>query len=179
MEALLRDRPFYENSGGGLSVSGGEPFLQRGFLMAALEASRGAGLSTAVETALQVPREALLEALPLTDLFLADFKHPRRGPLRETVGADLDRVADNLALLVREGAKLQVRIPVIPGFNDSPEIMEEARGFLAALGIPRAELVPFHNLGGPKYRALGRDYPYAGAAPPSPEALEKLRGLFT
>jgi pyruvate formate lyase activating enzyme len=175
LQAVLRDRDFYDASGGGVTFSGGEPLLQKDFLVPLLRACGEAGISTAIESALQVPEETLAELVPWTDLFLADFKHPRRGELIDAVGADLDRVTSNIAFLVRAGAETAVRIPVIPDFNDTEELIQESVRLLSSLGLRRVELLPFHNLAEGKYRSLGRIWQYAAVRPPAAARLEALR----
>jgi pyruvate formate lyase activating enzyme len=177
LQAVLRDRDFYDASGGGVTCSGGEPLLRKDFLLSLFRACKDEGISTAVESALHIPKETLAELVPWTDLFLVDFKHPRIGALKDAVGADLGRIKENLAFLVCSGAEIGIRIPVIPDFNDTEELMRETTAFLSGLGLRRVELLPFHNLAEGKYRSLGRVWGYADTLPPAPGQMEALRKI--
>ncbi|MBW7866442.1 MAG: glycyl-radical enzyme activating protein [Candidatus Hydrogenedens sp.] len=117
MAEALRDQPFYGRSGGGLTLSGGEPFLQKGFALALLAAAKAAGLHTCVETCCAVPWETLEAALPLVDLFLADYKETDPGLHKERTGRDNAQILENLARLDAAGAPLVLRCPLIPGVN--------------------------------------------------------------
>jgi pyruvate formate lyase activating enzyme len=183
MDAILRDRDFYEASGdgnekGGVTFSGGEPLLQKDFLPALLAACKAAGISTAIETALNVPAETLLKIIPYTGLFLADLKHPQESELKAVTGADLGLVVGNLALLVQSKAAVIVRIPIIPGYNDTLAIMEETALLLDVLGLHQVELLPVHNFGEAKCWSLGISYAYTDVQPPSPNLMNILRQPF-
>jgi pyruvate formate lyase activating enzyme len=184
MDAIIRDRDFYKASGndpdvrGGVTFSGGEPLLQKDVLPDLLAACKAAGISTAIETALNVPGETLRKVIPYTGLFLADLKHPRSENLKETTGADLKQVVNNLKLLVQSEAAVTVRIPVIPGYNNTLALMEEAARLLHGLGLYRVELLPFHNLGEAKCRSLGLSYKYADIQAPSAGLMDMLRQPF-
>lgn len=117
MAEALRDQPFYGRSGGGLTLSGGEPFLQKGFALALLAAAKAAGLHTCVETCCAVPWETLEAALPLVDLFLADYKETDPGLHKERTGRDNAQILENLARLDAAGAPMILRCPLIPGVN--------------------------------------------------------------
>jgi pyruvate formate lyase activating enzyme len=153
---VLADREFYQNSGGGVTFSGGEPLAQPEFLLALLAACRAEGISTAVSTCGAVPREVLEAAEPLTDLFLFDVKHLDSEAHRRLTGQGNEEILDNLRWLAgRRPDDIVVRMPLVPGVNDSPQNLKETGDLLAALGLTRFELLPYHELGASKYEELG------------------------
>jgi len=157
MDVVLEDRPFYRQSGGGLTVSGGEPLLQAEFSLELLRLARAAGIHTALDTAGHVPWDALSAALPLTDLFLYDYKVSRDAA--RWLGAQDGRIRDNLGRLARAGAAIILRCPVIPGVNDNEEHLRAIAALLKDHpSIRSVELMAYHRLGTSKYRALGQAY---------------------
>lgn len=175
LEIALRDKPFYQNSGGGVTCSGGEPMLQHGFLRELLAASRGEGLHTAVDTAGNVPFGWFEELLPFTDLFLYDVKCMDETRHMEATGVSNRLILENIVKLSGAGASIWVRIPVIPTVNDSLENMRQCADFLRPLaGIQKVELLTFHRLGGGKYESVGRTY---GARELVPATKEKMQAL--
>ena len=168
---VLRDRPFYEQSGGGMTLSGGEPLLQAEAAAGLLRACKEAGVHTAVETAGHVPAAALEVVLPCTDLFLYDIKGIDPALHRRNTGADNALILANARRLAAEAAEVVFRMPYVPGFNDGEA--EAAAAFAKSLGRP-LELMAYHEIGAGKYAALGRAYPAAAAAPPGPAAMRDL-----
>jgi pyruvate formate lyase activating enzyme len=179
LDVALRDKPFYDNSGGGITCSGGEPMLQKDFLLELLKRARAAGLHTAVDTAGNVPFEWFIEILPHTDLFLYDLKCMDNGRHREATGVGNGLILDNLAGLSQAGARIWVRIPVIPPVNGTLCHMRQAAEYLAPLpGIEKVELLTFHRLGGGKYESLGGSYDAMGIKPFSKEEMLGLAKPF-
>lgn len=176
---IERDRAYYRHSGGGVTFSGGEPMLQKEFLKELLVKSRALGFHCAVDTAGNVPWEWLEEILPTTDLFLYDVKAFDAEIHRRATGVSNRRILENLARLAGSGKPIWIRIPVIPGVNDTPEEMSQIAAYLAPLkGIQWVELLPFHTLGSEKYTSLGRDYPARGLTPPSKQKLAELAKII-
>ena len=160
---VLRDRDYYEESGGGVTLSGGEPFAQAGELVRLLLLLKQQGLNTAVETAGQYPTERLEEALPYVDTWLYDVKHIEEEKLRTVVGGDWGQIEKNLRFLAgRDSSRIVIRVPVIPGFDDCAETLERIIGLAAGLGIRRVDLLPYHTLGREKYDKLSMDYSLKG-----------------
>jgi pyruvate formate lyase activating enzyme len=177
---VAKDRPYYADSGGGVTFSGGEPVLQSEFLAELLAASKTLGLHTAVDTAAHVPWETLAGLLPYTDLFLVDVKAFEEGTHRAGTGAGNRRILENVRRLAASGVELRIRAPVIPGFNANESELGKIAGFLAGLErVPAVELLPFHHLGGGKYESLGREYPSREIRPPSEQEMEGFLRLFT
>ena len=113
MATVLRDKPFYDRSGGGLTLSGGEPFMQPEMATALLQASHEAGIHTAVETCLHVPWKYIAPSLSYIDLFLADLKHVADAPFKQWTDGNAARVLDNLKKLAAAGKKIIIRVPLI------------------------------------------------------------------
>ncbi len=155
-EILLRDRPFYSKSGGGVTFSGGEPLRQVDFLVEILKICREYSLHTAVDTAGSVPFETFLSVLPYTDLFLYDIKAMDPGLHRRFTGADNARILENLQRLADHHARVWVRVPYIPGFNDGEEEIAAIAAFLRNIPVvEKIELLPYHTFGEAKYDHLG------------------------
>ena len=155
---VLADRLFYETSGGGVTVSGGECMLQIDALTALLRGCKENGIHTAVDTAGCVPWESFLKILPFTDLFLYDVKCIDEDLHVAGTGASNRPILENLCRLSSESDReITVRVPVIGGFNDSDGEIGRIAAFLAPLRIGSVELLPYHRMGEEKYRALGRE----------------------
>lgn len=157
-----RDRAFYEESGGGVTVSGGECLLRQDFLCAFLEACRAAGLSTAVETTLALPLAGPARLVAACDVLLVDFKIADRAKSLELTGIDPDVRDANLRDVQDLGARVVARMPVIPGFTDDAACVSANVARIAELGLRRVDVLPFHQLGEGKYDSLGRDYALRG-----------------
>lgn len=160
MAVVLRDRDYYENSGGGVTFSGGEPFVQFPALLELLKRCREQGLHTAVETCGQTSLSNIRQAEPMVDLFLFDLKHVDEEKLKAYTGGDLQLIMKNLEYLAGvDGNKVILRVPVIPGFNHDSETMSEIIQTACRYGIKTLHLLPYHTLGIDKYKRLGREYP--------------------
>lgn len=159
VDEVARDRPFFEASGGGVTFSGGEPLAQPDFLLACLRACRDRGLHTAVDTSGYAPRAVALAAAEAAGLVLFDLKHPDPARHARFTGVPLRVIVDNLRGLDAAGARLWLRVPVIPGVNDDAEARD---GFVALLGTLRHRypvwLLPYHETAAAKYARLGRGY---------------------
>ena len=163
-QILSRDEAYYRESGGGVTFSGGEPFVQFQALYELLLLCHEKGYHTAIETTGDTPFENMEAALPLTDLFLFDVKHWDRGWIGRVTGGNGERIQENfrrLSLLAAE--KITARIPVIPGYNDSEEDLRKMFAWISSCGVKRADLLPYHTLGVDKYSQLGRKYSLASA----------------
>jgi pyruvate formate lyase activating enzyme len=173
IERLLKDVPFYNRSGGGMTISGGECLRQPEFTLSLLRASKDHGIHTAVDTAGDVDYRHIRAILPYTDLFLYDLKCMNSALHKRVIGVPNERILENARTLARDGGKLQVRIPTIPGFNDSKASFEKVGRFLSELGdaVTVVQLLPYHNLGSVKYERLQRNVPLIETAPPSDDLM--------
>ena len=179
MDCVRRDRRFYESSGGGLTLSGGEPAAQPEFALALLEAARAEGIGTAVETSGAGPLPFFLRAGELGARFLFDLKTLDRAAHLRLTGADNRPILANLDALLQSGAPVILRLPLIPGMNDGEEELEALTDFLRARKglFERAELMPYHRLGEGKSRQLGREAAFT-AEPPDAARLLSLKERF-
>ncbi len=159
MEEVIKDRHYYEASGGGITISGGEPFVQTDGLIQILKELKAQGLNTAVETTGSYPLKRLQKAEPYIDHFLYDFKHLDDTILKAVTGGSGSQIKQNLQyLLAREPEKVNIRIPIIPGFNYDPELIKKTLKYLKSLGVKKIELLPYHTLGKAKYEKMGKTY---------------------
>ncbi len=172
---ILKDAPFYANSGGGVTLGGGEPLAQVDLAREILERCRLHGIHTAIETCGHVPWTALETIAPWTDLFLYDLKHLDAVTLRIHTGGDAALILSNLERLAGVGATVVVRVPVIPGFNDNPKDVRAIAERVARWGIRELHLLPYHRLGASKYGLLGRHYRYERGDKAAEATLEVLR----
>jgi pyruvate formate lyase activating enzyme len=178
LEAVLQDQVFYQESGGGVTFSGGEPLMQPDFLKAALAACRSRGLHTAVDTCGLVHQPHLLEVAALTDLFLYDLKFMDPARHLEYTGASNEQILDNLQRLDHVHSNIWIRIPVIPGVNDGEENLQATARFVKGLqGVRQVNLLPYHNTGAQKAQRLGRTFEL-NPEPPTPEAMSRAAQLF-
>lgn len=177
MTLLLKDAPFYEKSGGGVTFSGGECMLQPEFLAELLQACRQKGISTAVDTAGCVPYQCFEQILPDTDLFLYDIKCISAELHREFTGVDNGVILENYHRLLSSGARVWVRIPVIPGFNDTTEEMAKLHSFLARYRPEKVELLAYHSLGNSKHQAAGYGAAWESRVPAQTE-MDNLSVFF-
>ena len=155
-EAVTRDKRYYETSGGGITVSGGEPMRQFSFTYAVLEACKTAGINTAMETSGFAPKAQFKQILPQVDTFLYDIKELNPEKHKEYTGADNSLILNNLAFLAGKGNKIIVRCPVIPGLNDRIDhftgLAELSQKYDSIEGI---EIMPYHKLGVSKSVRMG------------------------
>lgn len=160
---IMRDAPFYKNTNGGVTFSGGEPLLQAKELKPLIKRCRAAGIHTAVETASYVPWTQFQEILPDTDLWLCDVKAVTKEVFAAGCGADNTQILDNLVRLSQTpGVSMWIRVPLIPGFNNRPEELKKIAAFIQRLGetVTRIDVLPYHDIGKTKYDAMGKHYPW-------------------
>jgi len=150
-----RERVFMEQSGGGVTFSGGEPTLQFDFLLETLKLMKKSGFNTAVDTSGYTSKDLLTEIMPFTDTFLFDIKHIDSEEHKKYTGVENDMIIANLDMILASGGNVMIRIPVIPGVSDSIEYMERLKEFIQARkvsGIKEIDLLPYHKTGSSKYR---------------------------
>ena len=175
LEEVDKDRLLYETSGGGVTLSGGEPTMQPRFAATLLGALKEHGYHTALDTSGHAEGSVFERVLAKADLVLYDLKHMDSFTHGEITGVPNGLILANLERAAGSGKTLVVRVPVIPGHNDSPENFTAMAGFLGGLkGVESVELLPYHNLGAPKYMALGREYALEGLRSPEPGELSEL-----
>lgn len=179
MEIICRDRSFYESSGGGVTVSGGEPLLQASFVKELFEKCHAQGIHTCLETTLFGRWDVIRSLLPQTDCLITDIKQMDPEKHRMGTGVGNEEILANLEAVVRsyEGSQITIRLPIIPGFNDDTENITATVQFIKErLGgnIKEVELLRFMHLGEEKYRSLGRPYLMSHISPQPEEFLQDI-----
>lgn len=177
METIVRDMPYYGRSGGGLTLSGGESLLQPEFATALLRAAKDVGLNTAMESMGFAEFEVIRKLLPWLDTYLMDIKHMNPAKHKEYTGKENTRMVQNARTIAESRmCELIIRVPVIPGFNDTEEEILAIASFADSLpGVSQIHLLPYHNFGEGKYEGLGRPYPMKGTPRLSDDKMESLR----
>ncbi len=175
LSEVLRDRPYYRRSGGGLTLSGGESLWQPDFATALLEAAHQNGINTALETTGFADAEVIERFLPHVDLFLMDIKHTDSRKHEEFTTRPNEKILQNAKLIAQKAKRLIIRVPVIPGFNDTEGEIESIARFAASLpNVNEIHLLPYHRMGQGKYEGLDRPYLMGDVPPPTAEQMERL-----
>jgi pyruvate formate lyase activating enzyme len=178
-DVVKRDADYYRDSGGGVTLSGGEVLLQPEFALALLQRFREAGFHTCVDTSGQGSTEGLKRLLPYVDLFYFDIKHLDPRIHRAETGITNESILRNFAEVVMSGVPLVVRVPVVPGFNDTVDAIADIADFVATR-VPggAVHLLPYHRYGQQKYAMLGLDYELEAAETPSQEFMKAARKIM-
>jgi len=174
MAEILKDQIFYDESGGGITVSGGEPLMQADFVEALLAECRSRGIHTVLDTCGYAEWRELDRVRRYADLILFDLKIMDPAKHEQFTGVRNDRILANLSSLAKGQSAVIVRIPVIPGVNDDEDNFAAVSGFLAPLGLQRIDLLPYHRIAIGKYLRLGMPYRMGDVAPPAEEHLEAI-----
>lgn len=180
LTTVEKDASYYRQSGGGLTLSGGEPLVQWQFALSLLQEAKRRGFSTALDTTGYADWEVLDSVLGYTDLVLYDVKHIDSKRHEEATGLPNERILENLRKTVGKAAtRVWVRYPIIPQFNDTDEEMEELCRFVLSEipSVEKVSLLPYHEFAETKYNAMGREYPYKGIHPLSEERIDYLKRL--
>lgn len=179
LKEVCRDRIFYQGSGGGVTVTGGEALVQHEFVIGLLQACRDVGIHTCIETSGHVSREVLSRALPFIDYVLYDIKTMDSDIHARYTGSSNDTILSNARVVAESGSTMLVRIPLIPGVNDSVENVSRTAQFVKTLGKDIGiELLPYHRMGQGKYKALDKAYSLSDLKPPDPAHLASLRQVI-
>lgn len=179
LEVVSRDRVFYEESGGGVTFSGGEPLQQAEFVLEALGACRDARLHTAVDTCGLAETRDLLAAARLADLILFDLKTSDAGRHRSATGASNDRILENLRLLAEGPTPIWLRVPLVPGVNDDDEELADMARIASRLrAVRQVSILPYHELGRDKRERLGLPLLDTDARSPAPARMRAAAAHF-
>lgn len=179
LQEIVKDRLFYENSGGGVTLSGGEPMNQPTFTGALLKLCKDKGIHTVLDTSGYVPMELWDRVLDYVDMILYDFKQMDPEKHKEFTGVSNELILANARKLASQKIPMVIRIPLIPGYNDTDKNSESCARFIKELGIINVELLPFHKLCVSKYAKLQKEWKLDGVISPARERLEELKGIFT
>jgi pyruvate formate lyase activating enzyme len=178
MREIVKDKAFYEASGGGVTFSGGECMLQIDFLEEILKECKKNGIHTAVDTAGHVPYERFEQILTYTDLFLYDVKCFDSEKHRQYAGVGNGLILENLKKLLAKSTPVWIRIPIIPTVNDTEEELQRIKEYLSSCGIPeKVELLPYHAMGEHKYAAIGKETQIFSV--PGEEKMKHLKNIFS
>ena len=181
IETLEKERVFIDQSGGGVTFSGGEPMSQPEFLLETLRLCKSKGYHTAVDTSGYASSEDFVSIIPYTDLFLFDIKHLDDAEHLRFTGVSNVQILSNLRLVLDKVKSVMIRIPVIPGYNDSPGHLKRLRDFISATKTPalkKISLLPFHKTGSSKYERFNMPYRIGDVLPPSREKMAELKIFF-
>ncbi len=175
LEEVKKDALFYQNSGGGVTFSGGEPTHQPEFLWHLLKGSQDSGIHTALDTSGFVKPEILKRMLEHTDLVLYDIKHMDPAKHKELTGLDNRLILENARMIAAMGKPMIIRVPLIPGHNDSQENLKALAEFMLSLGLKKVDLLPYHSLGKIKYQRLGMEYKLSDLKPFAAGEVAKIK----
>jgi pyruvate formate lyase activating enzyme len=177
LDEVMRDEAFYNNSGGGITVSGGEALSQSEFVASLLEKSKHKGLHTVIDTAGYAPWNDMKKVLRFSDLVLFDIKHLDSGEHKRTTGVGNEIILENLIRASRE-TKIWLRVPLISGFNDSERHIREIAILGRSAGVQKISLLPYHEGGRAKSEQMGKPYGLPNGKAPDDQHMENLKELI-
>jgi pyruvate formate lyase activating enzyme len=178
-EEVEKDVAYYRNSDGGVTLSGGEPFAQPGFVISLLRQLKKTGFHNNVDTCGYAEQKVMNEALQYTDLVFYDLKHMNGAAHKRLTGISNKRILNNFKLVAESGVELIVRVPIIPEINDSKDNIKSIAEFVARFkSVKEVNLLPYHRFGLGKYEMLDRPYLLDSKLPPNRSYLEELKNLI-
>ena len=179
LETVRRDMPYYTRSDGGLTLSGGECMLQPDFAKALLQGAKEMGVNTAIESTAIVQYETIEQILPYLDTYLMDIKHMDSAKHKEYTGVENYRILENAQKIAKSRqTELVIRVPVIPGFNDTEQEILDIATFADKLpGVRKIHLLPYHSFGRGKYEGLNREYGMGNAPHPEAAKMQNLKDV--
>lgn len=178
LEEVLKDKVFYEESGGGVTVSGGEALVQPEFTKELLQRCHEEGVPTALDTSGHFKFEKVEVALPFTDLVLYDLKHSNPDKHRGLTGVGLEKIRKNIKKIDESGTRIWIRTPIVPGHTDGEENISKIAEFIAHLeNVERYDLLPYNPLVESDYENINKIYPLKGLEEPRKEKMEKLKKI--
>jgi len=173
-----RDTPFYRNSCGGLTLSGGEPLSQLEFATNLILKAKERGIHTAVDTCGYWPFDRLEKILASVDLVLFDLKHTDSECHRKGTGVANEMILKNCIKLAGMQLPLRIRVPLIPSYNDTNHNIQALAGFMVSQGLGNVDLLPYHMYASAKYEGLGKGYEFDSVKPLSDERVKEIEQLF-
>lgn len=178
LEEVEKDRLFYRRSDGGVTIGGGEPTMQAQFVANVLRECQRLNLHTAIETSGFAKWDHLKTVLEHVDLVYFDIKHMDPNEHLKLTGASNEIILQNAKRVADSRTAMIIRIPIIPGYNDSKDNMEATAQFIADLEVNRVELLAYHRLGEHKYEWNGKEYQLKGLQPPALEHMSELERIY-
>lgn len=179
LKEVLADKAFYDKSGGGVTLSGGEPLLQPEFAFALLDGLHAQGVSVGMETAALIAPDTWRQAVEKLDFLLVDCKHWDSETHQAFTGVPNERILENIAYALAHGKRTIVRIPLIPGFNNSQEDAAQFAALFTRLKAGEVHLLPYHSFGESKYKQLGLPYAYENQKQLHPEDVAAFQNVLT
>ncbi|ABR46734.1 glycyl-radical enzyme activating protein family [Alkaliphilus metalliredigens QYMF] len=174
LDVVSRDKMFYNRSGGGMTLSGGEPLMQPEFASALVKEAKRQDIHTAIETSGYQQWDLLWSVIENIDTVLFDIKTMDAQQHLEVMGTSNQLILENAKRIAKMNKEIILRIPIVPGYNDSWSNMVETVNFAKEIGIKEMHLLPYHQLGESKYKQLDRNYKLKGVRPPSKEKLQDM-----
>lgn len=178
VEMILKNKPYFKASGGGMTVSGGDPVFQPEFLKALLQEAKENGIHTTVDTSLFTNQKLLDEIIPYTDLFMVSLKHFNDDIHQFLTEVSNKQILENLRYLSKKGVRLWLRYLVLPGYTDTKENLQALVKFCKSVKFELIELLAYHEMGVYKWRNLGLKYELANVKPPKHAKMEEIKKLL-
>lgn len=178
IEEVKKDTVFYETTDGGVTLSGGEPLAQGTFVIELLKELYKLGINTAIETTGMVSFDIINEVSEYVDTFLWDFKIMDPKKATDIIHADVELMKSNFEKLMKKSVKVIPRIPLIPGYTSDLKNIEEITAFVSSFGIKEVHILPFHQYGSSKYRALERSYQLKALKPLAEDEINNIKNLI-
>jgi len=178
VKEVREDAMFYQRTGGGTCISGGDPTLQADFTVEFLKQCQEHFIDTAVETCSHASWDVLSEIAQYADLMLLDIKHMDPVRHKKGTGVSNELILENISRLAKMGKKIRIRLPLIPGFNDSEENLRKTAEFMVANNLKYIDLLAFHLAGEYKYGKLGKRFECSTIKEPTAEEMAKHKALF-
>lgn len=179
MDEIRKDLPFYDQSGGGVTFSGGEPLMQPDFLLELLEECGRLDIHRTVDTSCFATKETVQRVAEKTDLFLIDLKHMDNSSHRTCTGVDNTIILENIRLLAGMAKPMRIRIPLIPTINDGEDNMHQSAQFISSLSPDiEVDLLEYHNSATAKYKKMGKIYPAAQIPPKDSAVTEQSKNIL-
>jgi pyruvate formate lyase activating enzyme len=179
LQEVEKDRAFYDQSKGGVTLSGGEPLSQGEFLLSLVKELKMKSFHITIDTSGYAPWENIEELLPYVDLFLYDLKIVNEEKHKFYTGVSNKIIIDNLRKLAKTGTDIYIRIPIIPTINDGDEDIKDFLQILKEIGgFEHINFLPYHNISTEKYNRLNLEYKIADIKEPSSESMKKIKNIF-
>ncbi len=179
MLEIEKDKVFYDQSGGGVTFSGGEPMVQADFIAELLRLCQQRGIHTAIDTCGHAEQASFEKIMGLADLFLYDIKLMDDSRHMQYTGVSNKLALNNLEMLAKNGQDIIVRFPVVPGITDDDENLSGILVLMDRLHLDNIHLLPYHSIARDKYRRMGTEYMLSDLAEPSPEDMSRIKKYFT
>lgn len=171
---IVKNKPYFEKSGGGVTLSGGDPLFQPAFVRDLLKLCQKEGIHTTVDTSLYGSQDIVKSIMPHADLFMVSLKHFDDKSHTELTGVSNKSILENIRFLSDQNQRLWLRYVVLPGVTDTPEHLQKLKNFLKDLNYEKLELLPYHTMGIPKWEALKIPYKFKGLKPPTENSLKSI-----